>query len=140
MCSGGQGNRACKSAGTRSRRAILTLFYRCPAAITARKSKPNFEWFRFQRFGTRFAQCKMGGCLPWMPAVISLALVRVLRTGLLHWRKFFANRLTLTPKNQLQRTVVGIGPRGLVSDETNPTFLEQRQRQRLGSSPASETR
>ncbi len=56
---------------------------------------------------------------------------------LLHWRKFFANRLTLTPKNQLQRTVVGIGPRGLVSDETNPTFLEQRQRQRLGSSPAS---
>ncbi|HYX00001.1 MAG TPA: hypothetical protein VE822_12885, partial [Candidatus Elarobacter sp.] len=65
------------------------------------------------------------GCLPWMPAVISLALVRVLRTGLLHWRKSFANRLTLTPKNQLQRTVVGIGPRGLVSDETNPAFLEQ---------------
>src|SRR5213593_4239028 len=26
---------------------------------------------RFQRFGTRFVQCKMGGCLPWMPAVIS---------------------------------------------------------------------
>src|SRR5207245_639487 len=39
-----------------------------------------------------------------------------------------------------QRTVVGIDPRGLADEETNPAFLEQWERHRLGSSPASRPR